>query len=361
MTLAQLRYLLAIVDAGLNITVAAERVNATQPGLSKQLRQLEEQLELRLFVRRSRNLERLTPAGEEIVRRARIIAGEADDIRKFALSQRTAQDGSLHIETTHIQALFVLPDALTSLRAQFPTLDVTLGFAADVDDASERFRSVDLRMFSTDGSRPTGEITIPLYHWNPVAIVKTDHPIARQSVPITLEMLAAFPLITYDHSKTAPLSMARTFVEAGLSPRFAFTVREANLIKASVRSGTGIGLLAEMAVDAEADRDLHVIPLAGLLPRCTTWAVLRRDCVLRDCLVHLLSSLSGLTPLVIRRLIAGDVEPDAVFANVRTWSDATALPRAKSWEGARPIHLVPTQDLAGAPRSAISTPTRQYA
>jgi len=359
-TLAQLRYLLAIVDAGLNITVAAARVNATQPGLSKQLRHLEEQLELRLFIRRSRNLERLTPAGEEIVRRARIIVGEADDIRKFALSQRTGQDGSLHIETTHIQAVHVLPEALADLRAQFPTLDVTLGFAADADDASERFRSVDLRMFSTDGARPAGEIAIPLYHWNPVAIVRPDHPIALQSAPVTLEALAAFPLITYDNSKTASLSMARTFIEAGLSPRFAFTVREASMIKASVRSGTGVGLLAEMAIDAEADRDLRVVPLTGLLPRCTTWAVLRRDCVLRDCLLHLLSALSGLTPLMIRRLIAGDAEPDAIFAAVRTWPEAATSPRAKSWDVTRSFHLVPALDAISEPH-LLAPETRRYA
>jgi DNA-binding transcriptional LysR family regulator len=180
----------------------------------------------------------------------------------------------------------VLPDALAALRGKFPRLDVELGFAADADDASERFRSADLRLFSTDGKRPAGEITIPLYHWEPVAVVRRDHPLAGQSTPVTLRSLAAFPLIMYDNSETASLSMARTFVEADLSPRFAFTVRDANLIKSSVRSGAGIGLLAEMAIDAEADRDLRVIPLAGLLPRCTTWAVLRRDYVLRDCIIH---------------------------------------------------------------------------
>ncbi len=111
-------------------------------------------------------------------------------------------------------------------------------------------------------------------------------------------------------------------MEAGLQPRFAFAARDAHLIKAAVRAGAGIGLLAEMAVDpAAAEQDLRVIPLAGLLPRCTTWAVLRRDCVLRDCLIHLLGSLSGLTPVTLRRLVSGDVPLDTAFAGVRTWHD----------------------------------------
>lgn len=322
MTLAQLKYLLAIIDAGLNITLAAERVNATQPGLSKQLKQLEDMLALRLFVRRGRNLERLTPAGEEIVRRARIIVAEADNIRTFAASRRTEEGGSLHVETTHIQALHVLPEALASLRAKFPTLDVTLGFSADAPDADQRLRSADLRLFSTDGARPAGEVAIPLYHWNPVALVEPGHPILQQRRAVTLESLAAFPLITYDNSPTAPLSIAKTFLDAGLQPRFAFTARDATLIKAAVRTGNGIGLLAEMTVDATgADGDLRVIPLAGLLPRCTTWAVLRRDCVLRDSLVHLLGLLSGLTPLTLRRLVSGDVPLDTAFGAVRSWAE----------------------------------------
>lgn len=360
MTLAQLRYLLAIVDAGMNITVAAERANATQPGLSKQLKQLEDQLGLRIFVRRGRNLERLTPAGEEIIRRARIIVAEADNIRTFAANQ-TDEIGSLHIETTHIQALHVLPEALAALRLSFPKLDITLGFGADADDAEQRLRLPDLRLFSTDGARPIGDIAIPLYHWNPVAVVRPDHALLQRPGPVTLEALAAYPLITYDNSRTAPLSIARTFLNAGLSPRFAFTVRDANLIKSSARNGSGIGLVAEMAVDPSADHDLRVIPLAGLLPRCTTWAVLRRDCVLRDCLVHLLSSLSGFTALTIRRTISGDAPAEGLATTTRSWSDlAHSLGQPKLPEKPRLVHRTTVPTALHVPPSASAALPRQH-
>lgn len=362
MTLAQLRYFLAIVDAGLNITLAAEKVNATQPGLSKQLKQLEDMLALRLFVRRGRNLERLTPAGEEVVRRARAIVAEAENIRTFAASRRTEGGGSLHIETTHIQALHVLPEALAALRANFPTLDVTLGFSADAADADQRLRGADLRLFSTDGGRPVGEIAIPLYHWDPVALVGPDHPILDHRGPVTLAALAAYPLITYDNSRTAPLSIARTFVEAGLQPRFAFTARDAHLIKGAVRAGTGIGLLAEMAVDpAGADRDLHAIPLAGLLPRCTTWAVLRRDCVLRDCLLQLLGSLSGLTPVALRRLVSGDAPLESALAGVRTWPEVARSLGTTGAQAPRPATRPSLQQVFRvAPEARVPERQRAY-
>jgi DNA-binding transcriptional LysR family regulator len=323
MTLAQLRYLLAIVDAGLNITVAAERVNATQPGLSKQLKQLEDQLALRLFVRRGRNLESLTPAGAEIVERARLIVAEAENIRAFAANQRTNTAGSLHIETTHIQAQFVLPEAVAGLRARFPNVDVTLGFAADADDPGRRANEADLMMFSTDGRLPTGDVAIPLYRWDPVALVQPGHPLLRHSGPITLDALALYPLVTYDSSRTAPLSIAQTFVDAGLSPRFAYTVRDASMIKAAVRSGLGIGLLAEMAADPTIDHDLQIVPLPGLFPRCTAWAVLQRDRVLRDYIVQLLSSLSGLSPLTIQRAARGEMLPERDLQKVPVWADLT--------------------------------------
>lgn len=309
MTLSQLRYLLAIVDAGLNISLAAEQVNATQSGLSKQLKQLEDELALQLFVRRGRNLDRLTEAGAEIVERARAIVAEAGNIRTFAASQRSGARGSLFIETTHIQAQFVLPATLGALRARFPEVDVTLGFAADANDVGRRNPDADLVLFSTDGRVPAGDVTIPLYQWDPVAVVPRAHPLAVHEGPITLAVLAAYPLITYDTSRTAPLSIARTFLEAGLAPRFAYTVRDAGVTKAAVRDGIGIGLLAEMAVDEAADPDLAIIPLRDLFPRCTAWAVLKRDRVLRDHVAFLASSLSGLPEITIQRMVSGNLTP----------------------------------------------------
>jgi DNA-binding transcriptional LysR family regulator len=322
-TLTQLRHLLAIVDAGLNISLAAERVNATQSGLSKQLKQLEGELALQLFVRRGRNLDRLTTAGTEIVERARTIIAEAGNIRSFAANQRAGVRGSLFIETTHIQAQYVLPGALAALRARYPDVDVAMGFAADADDIGRRNPDAHIVMFSTDGRVPAGDVAIPLYRWDPVAIVPRGHALAGHVGPLTLELLAGYPLITYDTSRTAPLSIAQTFLEAGLAPRFAYMVRDAGVTKAAVRDGLGVGLLAEMAVGDAADRALTTIPLHGLFPRCTAWAVLRRDRGMRHHVAFLASCLSGLSPLVIQRTVAGEIAVPALDA-VPSWSDRLA-------------------------------------
>jgi LysR family transcriptional regulator, cys regulon transcriptional activator len=327
MTLTQLRFLLAIVDCGLNITLAAERANATQPGVSKQLKQLEDELGLRLFVRRGRNLESLTEAGTEIVGRARIIVAEADNIRALASNEGGRGGGALFIETTLIQAQCVLPGALAALGRRYPEVDVTLGFAADADDVGRRNANADMTLFSTDGRLPGGDVAIPLYRWDPVAIVPLDHPLVRHGGAITLEALAAWPLITYDTSRTAPLSIARTFHEAGLSPRFAYTVRDAGVTKTAVRNGIGVGLLAEMAIAPGGDADLAVLSLAGLFPRCTAWAVLRRDRVLRDPAAYLLGILSGMTPLALRRAAAGEPLP-LKMKEAPLWSSRAAIQSA---------------------------------
>lgn len=305
MTLAQLRYLLAIVDAGLNITLAAERSHATQPGLSKQLKQLESELGLRLFVRRGRSLDKLTAAGETVVTRARSILAEVGGITSYAADQRRGASGLLRIETTHIQAEFVLPAALAALRERFPNVDVSLMLGVDTSSGDPRASEADFMMYSTDGRVPGRDVAIPLYTWDPVAIVPPVHPLADPDTALTLASLARFPLVTYDTSQLAPLSITSTFHTAGLHPRFAYAVRDGTATKAAVRNGLGVGILAEMAL-SPADADLVSRPLEGLFPRCVTWAVLPRDKVLRDYTVHLLSLLGRMSPRAIEGAAAGE-------------------------------------------------------
>ena len=116
MTLTQLRYIVAIVDAGLNITLAAERVHATQPGVSRQLKQLEDELGFQLFLRKGKSLDSITSAGAQVIARARVILAEAANIRALAANLRSDDDGELVIVTTHTQARFVLPGAIAALK-----------------------------------------------------------------------------------------------------------------------------------------------------------------------------------------------------------------------------------------------------
>jgi LysR family cys regulon transcriptional activator len=311
MTLTQLRYLVAIVDAGLNITLAAERVHATQPGLSKQLKQLEDELGFQLFTRRGRSLDALTPAGGEVLARARRILAETANIRTFAANQRGEISGELTIVTTHTQARFVLPPAIAAVRRAYPAVSVRIEPAGDAEVQERLLRGeTDLAVISTAGPAPEGGLAIPLFRWQRRVLVPHGHRLAALTRAPTLAEVAAEPLVSYESSLRADSSLRRAFAAAGLEPRLAMTARDADLIKAYVRAGLGVGLLAEMALLPEDTADFVALPVPSGIPGCTSWAVLSPARVLRDYAADLLLALAPwLDRRDLRRVLAGTQEP----------------------------------------------------
>ena len=311
MTLTQLRYLVAIADADLNITLAAARVHATQPGLSKQLKQLEDELGFLLFVRKGRSLETVTPAGREVIERARAVLAEANNIRTYAANQRRESQGQLTLTTTHTQARFVLPPAVAQIKQAYPQVSVLLQQAAEsaaLDLLSQG--DADIAIVSTAGSAPGAGIAVPLYRWRRLVLVPRGHPLDVPKRIPDMAALAAQPLISYESSTRAGSSLQRAFGRLGLEPSIALTALDADLIKTYVRAGLGVGLLAEMAVHA-GDTDLRAWPAPPEIPECIAWAVLPRDRVLRDYaleLVHVLAPQIDTRDL--RRVMEGNQEPD---------------------------------------------------
>jgi DNA-binding transcriptional LysR family regulator len=311
MTLVQLRYFIAIADAGFNITQAAEHVHATQPGLSKQLKQLEDELGFLLFVRKGRSLEDLTPAGRQVLVHARKLLAEAANIRAFAANQRRDAQGQLLIATTHTQARFVLPPVLSTLHQAYPQLSIHLQPSADGDVLVQLARGeADLALISTAGEPPQDGIAIPLFSWKRVVLVPRAHPLAQVGATPSLDALADVPLVSYESSIRPDSSLRRAFARAGREPQLAMTARDADLIKTYVRAGIGVGLLAEMAVSAVDDADLVALPAPEGIPECIAWAVLPRERVLRDYTVELLVRLAPqLDRHDLRRVLAGNLEP----------------------------------------------------
>ncbi|GAB6197110.1 LysR family transcriptional regulator [Lysobacter xanthus] len=310
MTLAQLRYFVAIADSGLNITLAAERVHATQPGLSKQLKQLEDELGFLLFSRKGRSLDSITPAGQQVLAHARRLLAEAANIRSYAANVRGDAQGRLVIATTHTQARHVLPGAIAQVRRAFPQMSVHLqpGGEGEVLDLLARGEA-DVAVISTSGAPPAGGIAVPLFRWRRLVLVPRDHALADGGAP-TLEALAGVPLVSYESSVRADSSLRRAFAARGLEPRIAMTARDADLIKTYVRAGLGVGLLAEMAVGADDLDALRALPAPDVVPECIAWAVLPRERVLRD---YTLSLLTAVAPQLdrtdLRRAVAGTDEP----------------------------------------------------
>lgn len=293
MTLTQLRYLVAIVDAGLNITLAAERVHATQSGLSKQLKQLEDRLGTLLFVRRGRSLEALTGDGEAVVERARRILAEAENIRTHIANQRDQAQGTLRVVTTHTQARFVLPPAVAELKRRFPALGLELEPAGDAE-VMQRLRAggADLALISSAGAAPDGGLALPLFRWSRKVLLPRDHPLAALAEAPDLAMLAAHPLVSYESSLRQDSSLHRAFAAEGLKPQLAITARDADLIKTYVQAGMGVGLLAEMALRPGDGEAFRILPAPAAIPECTAWAVLPAERVPRRYTLELIAILA---------------------------------------------------------------------
>lgn len=310
MTLNQLRYFAAIADSGLNITLAAEHVHATQPGLSRQIKQLEDELGFLLFTRKGRSLTSLTPAGEHVLVHARCLLDEAANIRALAANQRGERKGRLTLVTTHTQARYVLPDAIAATRRAFPGVSIRLQPSDESEILARLARGGDeLAVISTSGAVPDAGVAVPLYRWRRVVLVAKTHPLARRRKAPSLRELSALPLVSYESSRRPESSLRRAFVAAGLDLQLAMTAHDADLIKTYVRAGVGVGILAEMAI-SPADTDLHVLPAPNALPECITWAVLPRGRVLRDFTLRLLHELAPqIDPIDMRRVAAGNAEP----------------------------------------------------
>jgi len=310
-TLTQLRYLIAIADSGLNITTAAERVHATQPGVSKQLKQLEDELGFQLFARKGKSLHEVTPSGREVLARARIIMAEAANIRSIAADLRGEESGDLTIATTHTQARFVLPPAIAALKRRYPGVSMHLKAQGDAQvlEVFERGEA-DLAIVSTSERAPVGGLALPLFTWKRAVVVPRGHALALLPRRVTLADLARHALVSYESSLRPESSLQQAFAAAGLAAQFAFTSRDADLLKTYVRAGLGVGIFAEMAMLPEDLHDLHVLDAGELFAPCTTWLVLRRDRVPRSYALALLELIAPQLDLRdVTRALAGEPPP----------------------------------------------------
>jgi LysR family cys regulon transcriptional activator len=293
MTLVQLRYLAAIVDAGLNISLAAQQTNSTQPGLSKQLAQIEEELGFQIFVRKGKRLDTLSELGADVVHRARVIMTETANIQALAANRRKDARGELRIATTPTQARFVLPQILSAIRAKFPEVALHLQALGEAD-ALERIEqdAADVAIVSSPLPPRTNHLVLPLYRWDLAVFTPQSHPLVRMVRPLELADLTVSQVIGYESARAIDSTYAQTFIRAGLKPPFlAVTARDADMLKDLVRGGVGIGLLAEM-VWTPSDTDLVMLNVSHLFDSKVAWAVLRRDRILRRHIVEFITHLA---------------------------------------------------------------------
>ncbi|NCF23031.1 MAG: HTH-type transcriptional regulator CysB [Gammaproteobacteria bacterium] len=282
MKLQQLKYLLAIADNGLNITAAAERLYTSQPGVSKQLKLLEEELGLQLFTRKGKSLGGITAAGEQVIERARLIMQEVENIRSLASDYYQEEEGTLSIATTHTQARYVLPGVIKEFRKRYPRVSLNLhqGTSEQIADMVAA-NEIDFAIATGSHELFANLLLVPSYRWDRKILVPNDHALTRLDRKLTLHDLAEYPLVTYVFSFGGQSSLKKAFSKEGLEPDVVFTARDADVIKTYVRMGLGVGIVASMAEDCDDRKDLTAIDAEGLFPRSTTWIGFRKDGVMR--------------------------------------------------------------------------------
>lgn len=281
MNLQQLRYLCAVVDHGMNVSTAADALFTSQPGISKQIRQLEDELGLFVFVRQGKRLAALTPAGEIVVATARRAMREITNLKRVAEEFRGEDVGTLSIATTHTQARYVLPKVLREFANRFPKVRVVLHQGNPLQVAEQTSRGeVDVGIATEALADYPQLVTLPCYEWNRVVLVPKHHPLAKVQ-PLTLEALANFPLVTYDGSFTGRTAMNAAFAAQDLEPNVVLSALDADVIKTYVELGMGIGIVAQMAYDPARDTAFDKLDASHLFAPSVTRLGLRHGVFLR--------------------------------------------------------------------------------
>ena len=304
MKLQQLRYLVAIVENGLNISAASEILFTSQPGVSKQIRLLEEELGLPLFIRKAKSLSALTDAGQKVFERARRILAEAENIKALSREMSGEVGGELVIATTATQARYVLPDLLGEFHRQYPGVSLRLHQGTSEQIAKQVLdREADFAIASGQNELFEDLVTLPIYSWERTILVPRDHPLADIQNP-GLADIVKYPIISYTYSFNEESSLGQVFSDADVEPNVVFTAQDPDIIKTYVLKGMGIGIVSCMAFDAEREKDLVAIETGSLFPRLTTWVGFRRDRFLNDYMYSLLERLvPGADQTSIRKAI----------------------------------------------------------
>ncbi|MCD9466659.1 HTH-type transcriptional regulator CysB [Photobacterium iliopiscarium] len=281
MKLQQLRYIVEVVNHNLNVSSTAESLYTSQPGISKQVRLLEDELGIQIFERSGKHLTKVTSAGEEIVRISRDILSRVESIKAVAGEHTHPEMGTLNIATTHTQARYALPQVIQGFTTRFPKVSLHMhqGTPSQIADAVGKGNS-DFAIATEALHLYQDMIMLPCYYWNRSIVVRKDHPLATKPT-ITIHDLAAYSLVTYVFGFTGRSELDSAFNRSGLTPRIVFTATDADVIKTYVRLGLGVGVIASMAMDPDADDDLVALDASHIFESSTTMIGFKKGTFLR--------------------------------------------------------------------------------
>lgn len=281
MKLQQLRYIWEVSRHDLNVSATAASLYTSQPGISKQIRLLEDELGVEIFSRSGKHLTKVTPAGEQILKVAGDILRQVEGIKQLSHEYKSPNSGSLSIATTHTQARYALPDVIGGFIAKYPKVSLHMHQGTPLQISEQAADgTVDFAIATEALALFNDLIMMPCYRWNRCVLVPKDHPLA-QLQRLTLADVAAHPIVTYVFGFTGRSRLDDAFASEGLEPQVVFTATDADVIKTYVRLGLGIGIVADMAFDEEADNDLIALDARHLFASSVTSIGFRRGTYLR--------------------------------------------------------------------------------
>lgn len=282
MNFQQLRILQEAVRCNFNLTEVANALFTSQSGVSKHIKDLEDELGIELFIRRGKRFLGLTEPGQEVVEIARRMLLDARNIRQIAEQFSNRDQGQLAVATTHTQARYVLPPVVGQFKAAFPRVHLALHQASPNEIAALLLAGeADLGIATEMLANTPALAAFPFYQWRHAVVVPAHHPLLA-SDPLTLEAIAEYPLITYQEGFTGRSRIDARFARAGLVPDIAISALDADVIKTYVELGFGIGLIAEVAYNSNRDMGLCLLDCAHLFERNTTWIAVRKGHYLRN-------------------------------------------------------------------------------
>ncbi len=308
MNFQQLRAVRETARLGFNLTEVAQALHTSQPGVSRQIRELEDELGIEIFVRAGKRLTGLTPPGEVLLPIVERLLLDADNLRQVGDEFVAQNSGRLSIAATHSQARYALPTVVRDFRAVYPqvTLELHQGSPRQVA-AMLLSGEADIGVATEALAQYEQLVALPCYRWTHSIVVPPDHELLTVDGPITLQQLARFPIITYEAGYTGRTHIDEAFAKAGLKPSIVLSAMDADVIKTYVELGMGVGIVAAIAFDAERDRTLRALDARHLFEVNLTRLAIRRGTWLRGYVYAFIESFAPtLTREVVQRALAGE-------------------------------------------------------
>jgi LysR family transcriptional regulator, cys regulon transcriptional activator len=306
MKLQQLRYLTEVARRGLNVSEAAEVLHTSQPGVSKQIRALEDELGIQVFVRHGKRLVEITEPGKAVIVIAERILAEAQNLRRAGEEFANEKLGTLTVAATHTQARYSLPKAVTAFKRKYPKVQLVI-HQGNPTQICEQLLSgeADLGVATEAIALYPDIVSMPVFQWNRCVVVPPKHALLKGA--LTLEKLAEHPIVTYDMAFANRSLVQKAFAARGLQPNIVLSALDSDVIKTYVGLGLGVGIMASMAFDAKRDAPLRAIDAAHLFESSTTRLGIKRGAYLRRYAYEFIELFAPHLPRsVVERSVTGE-------------------------------------------------------